>query len=121
MTRRVLIVEDDNQLATVLQDKLTKEDFSVSVCSDGQEGLVKVKTEKFSIILLDLVMPVKNGFEFLESYLDNTRNPLPIIVLTNLSDFSSKMKAYKKGGVSYMVKADVSLDKVVNKIKETLA
>jgi DNA-binding response OmpR family regulator len=118
---KVLIIEDETQLSTALQEKLTIEEFETVVCTDGQEGLTKVKEEKFNIILLDLVMPVKNGFEFLDSYLSETEDPLPIIVLTNLGDFSSKMKAYKKGIISYMVKTDVSLDQIVDKIKEMLA
>ena len=114
----VLVVEDDTKLANVLEEKLTKTGFYVSVCHNGQEGLDKLKVEKFNIVLLDLLMPIKDGYEFLESYLNITHYFLPIIVLTNLSEFSSKMKVFKRGVISYMVKADVSMEDIVDKIKE---
>jgi two-component system response regulator ResD len=117
---KILVMEDEKQLSSALKSKLTNEGFEVTACGDGQQGLAKVATEIFSIILLDLVMPVKDGFEFLDSYLNSTREPLPILVLTNLSDFSSKIKAYKKGAVSYLIKTDVSMDDIVSKIKEML-
>jgi CheY-like chemotaxis protein len=115
----VLVVEDDVALGTILHDKLAKEGLSVYLDKDGQEALDIVKVESFDLILLDLVMPGKNGFDFLDEYLATNKNPVPIIVLTNLADFSSKLKAYEKGISAYLVKADTPLDTLVKKITET--
>lgn len=115
----VLVVEDDIALGTILHDKLAKEGLSVYLGKDGQEALDIVKVESFDLILLDLVMPGKNGFDFLDEYLATNKNPVPIIVLTNLADFSSKLKAYEKGISAYLVKADTPLDTLVKKITET--
>lgn len=117
---KVLVVEDDKQLSTILRDKLTKEGFSITTCGNGKEALEKVATEEFNIILLDLIMPVKTGFDFIESYLAENKNPLSIIVLTNLSEDLSKLKVYQKGIIEYLVKADSSLEVIIAKIKEVL-
>ena len=72
----ILIVEDEGALSGVLQNKLTRHGFVVEVASDGIEGLEKMKTLQPKLVLLDLIMPNKNGFQVLEEAKadQNTKN-----------------------------------------------
>ena len=118
--KKILIIEDEKAINNALKEKLTHEKFDVVQTFDGAEGLSMAVKDTFDVILLDLVMPVKNGFEFIDEYLAKVESPSPIIVLTNLPDFGSEAKATKKGVVSYIVKTNVSLEEIVAKIKSVL-
>ena len=114
--KRVLIIEDEVSLNEALKQALISAGFEIEQAYNGVEALTKSLDNDFNVILLDLLMPVKDGFEFLEDYLSKKAEPAPILVLTNLSDFSSQMKTYKKGVVSYMVKSNVSLEEIVKRV-----
>lgn len=114
--RNILVIEDEPELNDLLKEALTKAGFHVEQAFNGNEGLSKAMGSDFSVILLDLLLPVKSGFDFLYEYTFKKRKPSPVLVLSNLGDFGSQMKTYKKGVISYMVKANVSLKDVVSKV-----
>ena len=119
---KVLLVEDDLFLSKILSSKFKKEGFLVELAMDGEEGLKKVKSFAPDIILLDLIMPKKNGFEVLEEIKlnDKTKN-IPVIILSNLGQNSDVSKGKELGAVDYLVKANFSLKEVVAKVREHLA
>ena len=118
---KVLVVEDDMFLAKILSTKLEKEGFSVVLAFDGEEALNKLKKEIPDLILLDLILPKKNGFEVLEEIkLDDKLNKIPVIILSNLGQQSDVVKGKELGAVDYLIKANFSLDEVISKIKEHL-
>ncbi len=122
MSEKILIAEDDKFLAIALIDKLKKENFEVITAVNGEEALAKVKNEKPNLVLLDLIMPVKNGFEVLEEMkLSGELKTIPVIVLSNLGQQEDVKKCRDIGAVDYLVKADWTMAKVVEKIKEHLA
>ncbi len=121
MGKKILFIEDDNILQKAIGEMLQKEGFECISAFDGKEGLEKIKTEKPDLVLLDLILPRKDGFAVLEEMKkDEKTKEIPVIVLTNLEDFESLQKTMDKGVKAYLVKSEYSLEEVVQKIKETI-
>lgn len=119
---RILLVEDDKFLATALSDKLAREGFVVIKAANGQEAAAKIRLERPDLVLLDLIMPQKNGFEVLaEMKLEPLTKHIPVIVLSNLGQEADIKKAKDLGASDYLVKSDVEMKTVVEKIKGELA
>jgi len=118
----ILLIEDDEVLSDVYQTKFELEDYEVVVAKDGVEGQDKVASSKPDMILLDLVMPKMNGFEFLE-FLRGSRKTrdVPVLVLSNLGQDFEIERAEELGAVDFLVKAKVTPREVVEKVKELLA
>lgn len=118
--KSILIVEDDTALQGILKEKLESFNFKVSQATSGQQAVTKIKEERFDLILLDIMLPGgMNGFDFLEQIKANpVLKEIPVIVLTNLD--TEKKTALDIGAADYIVKANISLDDVVLKIKSHL-
>ena len=118
---KILFVEDEPSLQKAISEVLTQEGYKVLGAADGEEGLKKAKEEKPNLILLDLILPKKDGFEVLkELKADEKLKDIPVIVLTNLEGVGDVEKALELGATTYLVKANYKLEDVVNKIKELL-
>jgi len=116
---KILLVEDDKFLRTVLERKLMNEGFEVVLAVDGDEALEKIITDKPDIILLDIILPKKNGFLVLENIKkDPELKKVPVLIISNLGQEEDVKKGLSLGAVEYFVKARVFLDDVVKKIKE---
>ena len=116
---KILIIEDDQFLVTLLGTKLEKEGFDVSIAMDGEEGFDKAKEEKPQFILLDLILPKLNGFSVLEKIRkDSDLKQTPVVLLTNLGEKSDVEKGINLGADGYLVKADYTPDEIIQKIKE---
>jgi DNA-binding response OmpR family regulator len=118
-TKKILIIEDDKALCTVLKTKLEQKGCSVELAHDGKEGLHKVDSDHFDIILLDLLMPQMDGFTFL-SELKNKKITTPVIVTTNLSQDEDRSKALALGAKDFFIKADISLDDIQKRMLEVM-
>jgi DNA-binding response OmpR family regulator len=117
----VLVVEDDEFLSSVHKNKLTKEGFEVVMAGNGQEALDIVGKVKPGIILLDLIMPVMDGFETLKKLKeDPDLKDTKVIILTNLSQDEDKQRVMDLGAIDYIVKANVSFREIVNVVKHNL-
>ncbi|EKE21827.1 MAG: two component transcriptional regulator, winged helix family [uncultured bacterium] len=120
--KKVLIIEDDLGLRNVLAEFLQLEGFLVSVASDGEEGLALINNSKPDIVLLDIILPKKNGFEVLKEVRDNKEKiNIPFILLTNLGSLDDIEKALELGATTYLVKGDYQIKEIVEKIKEVLS
>lgn len=119
--KKVLIIEDDEQISKVYGIKLKQEGIEAVVAADGEEGLKKIVSEKPDLVLLDLMLPGKDGFWVLEEISKKPElKSIPIIVLSNLGQEVDKEKATKLGVKEYLVKADISIKEVVERIKKYL-
>ena len=121
---KILFVEDDVFLSSVLKNRLLKENFEVVLAHDGEEAIKLLKTEKPNLILLDLILPKKSGFEVMEEIRSDPSlavEEVPIIIISNLGQETDIQKGEELGAVEYFVKAKTSLDDLVEKIKEFLA
>jgi DNA-binding response OmpR family regulator len=119
--KRLLVVEDDTILQRALQDFLTSEGFEIFVASDGEVGISTAKEKIPDLVLLDIILPKKDGYEVLAALKNDekTKN-IPIILLTNLGSLNDVEKAIELGATTYLVKSDYKLEEVAKKIKETL-
>jgi DNA-binding response OmpR family regulator len=119
--KKILIIEDDNILQKALQEFLTEEGFEIFSALDGEEGIKFTKEKKPDLILLDIILPRKDGYEVLETIKSDPEvKSIPVILLTNLGSLSDVEKALELGATTYLIKADYKLEEVVKKIKETL-
>ncbi len=119
---KILIVEDDKFLQKILTTKFVKEGFDVVAASDGEEAVQKVTTDVPSLVLLDLILPKLTGFEVLTEIKTNLKTKaVPVIVLSNLGQDEDIIRARELGAMEFLVKADLSINEVVQKVKELYA
>jgi len=120
---KILLIEDDQILAKLYQAKFQKEGFETNLALDGQEGIAHMKTFNPDLIILDLIMPMMDGFEFLQKVKDDpdlSFKNIPILVLSNLGQESDIKRAHELGAKDFFVKADVSLAQMVEKVRKYL-
>ena len=117
----ILVVDDDPELCGVLKEALTDAGFEVETGQNGEEGLKKAFEVKPNLILLDLVMPVMDGWEFLERlHKDEWGKTAQVIILTNADDIDSLSRAIEGRGYEYLVKTDWKIGEVVDRVRERL-
>jgi DNA-binding response OmpR family regulator len=116
---KILVAEDDKFLLKIYQTKLTKEGFNIIIASDGEEAIQKIKSEKPSLLILDLLLPKKSGFEVLEEIkADPETKDIAVIISSNLGQDADVERGLKLGAVDYMIKANLSITEVMDKIKK---
>jgi DNA-binding response OmpR family regulator len=119
--KKLLIIEDDLVLQKALSDYLVTEGFEIKCAEDGEIGIKMAMTEKPDLILLDIVLPKKDGYSVLREVRENpTTKAIPIVLLTNLGSIADVEKALELGATTYLVKADYRLEEVTAKVKEIL-
>lgn len=112
--KKILVVEDDKFLIKAYNIKFTKEGFNVITAMDGVTGLDLAKSEVPKLILLDLMLPKIDGFEFLKRMSQDEKiKDIPVIILSNLGQQTDKDKALALGAKEYLIKADYSLDNII--------
>ncbi len=121
-TKKVLVVEDDATLQSVFIDQISK-DFSTLDAADGEIAWQKILDHTPDLIVLDLMIPMVNGFELLER-IRNHDNPkvanVPILVVSNLASTESIQRAQKFHLVDYIIKSTMSVEGVVKKVLSVL-
>lgn len=99
---KILIVEDDENIISILKYILDKEGFSLSFATDGEKGLSLSLKEDFDIILLDVMLPFMNGFDILKGLRE--KKTTPVIMLTAMDDEDSKVRGFELGANDYVSK-----------------
>ena len=118
---KILVVEDDKFLANAYRVKLEKLGFEVKIAMDGEEGLVFAAEFVPDLILLDLVMPKKDGFTVLQELkADEKLKNIPVLVASNLGQKEDVDKAKELGAVDFVIKSDESLSSIVDKMRRYL-
>lgn len=114
---KILVVEDDIMLNKIYQTKLSMLGYQVLAAYDGEEGLTMMSAHQPHLVLLDLMLPKKNGFEVLEAAKQNMAiSRIPVIILSNLGQESDIRRGTELGAVDFLVKSNVKLETVVDKI-----
>jgi DNA-binding response OmpR family regulator len=118
---RILLVEDDDSLASVYTTRLQAEGFDVRRVADGEEALASARAYKPDLVVLDVMMPKVSGFDVLD-ILRNTPETanLKVIMLTALSQESDQERAKKLGADDYLVKSQVVISDVIDRIRHHL-
>ena len=121
-TKKILLVEDEPMLSNLLRQRLEKENYRVITAHDGSEAVKILKQEKPDLILLDIILPKMSGFEVMEMMKsDPTIQAAPVVVVSNLGQDSDIEKGQSLGAIGYFIKANLSIEDLISKIKEFLA
>lgn len=119
--KTILVVEDDKFLVNIYRIKFAEKNFDVIVAMDGVEALEQLQKKIPDIILLDLLMPKKDGFEVLAELKKNPQwKDIPVVVATNLGQSEDIKRALAMGANNYFVKSNVRIDEVVDTVMKTI-
>lgn len=121
MPKKILIIEDEELLCNLLERKLNEEGYQVSVAKDGVEGMKMIRETKSDLVLLDIVMPNKNGFEVMEEMqADEKLKHIPIIVISNSGQPVEIDKAKELGAKDWLIKTEFDPQEVIEKVKKQI-
>lgn len=119
--KTILIVEDEMGMRDSLREVLENGGHKVIVAEDGEIASQMIKKEMFDLVLLDIILPKKDGFEVLKELKSDERTrEIPVALTTNLSDPKDIQKALDLGATTYLVKSNYSLADIVTKVDEIL-
>ena len=123
--KTILFVEDESVLQKTVREILEQEGYKMISALDGEAGLRLAnpldKKNKPDLILLDLILPKINGFDVLKKLKeDQETKDIPVIVLTNLEGMKDIEKTIEAGATTYLVKANYTLEEVLEKVKNIL-
>ncbi|XOB41229.1 MAG: response regulator [Candidatus Nealsonbacteria bacterium] len=119
--KKVLIVEDEEIIIDLLKKKLLQEGYDVSVAHNGEEGLKALRETKPDIVLLDIVMPKKSGYEVMEEMgKDPELKKIPIIVISNSGQPVELDKAKYLGARDWLIKTEFDPQEVVDKVRKQI-
>lgn len=118
---KILIIEDDSFLAGMYLTKFGLEGFDVELSTDGKEGLKKARDWHPDLILLDIVLPVMDGFTVLGQLREDPDTAAtPVILLTNLGQKGDVERGMGLGAADYLIKAHFMPSEVIEKVKQHL-
>ena len=119
--KRVVIIEDDEHVSKVYEVKFAKEGIETFFARDGEEGMAKILTEKPDLVILDLMLPRKDGFAVLE---EMQKTPevahIPVLVLSNLGGSTDVERTLALGAKEHLIKVNHSMQEVIQKANEYL-
>ncbi len=117
--KKILIVEDEKPLAHALELKLRNEGYEPEVVTNGHDALEALERQRYGVMLLDMMMPVMDGFQVLEQ-IKSIKDAPVVFVLSNLSLHDDKERVMKLGAKDFFVKSEISLADVVSHIKSVI-
>lgn len=118
---KILIVEDETVLSKVLKEKFERSGFDAEVAGDGEIAITMVRDFVPDVIVLDLVLPKKNGFTVLKEIKEDPKlAAIPVIVVSNLGEDSDIKRALTLGAADYFVKSQHPINEIVEKVKSVL-
>ncbi len=119
---RILLAEDDRILRKAGEVSLRKKGYDVIAAVDGEDALAKTRDHKPDLVLLDVMMPKMHGFDVLHAIKgDPAVRDIPVIMLTNLEQPADIRRAADAGAHSYLVKSNLDLDELAERISDALA
>ena len=121
MAKKILIIEDEKLLRDLLQNRLIKEGYEVSTAEDGEQGLKMMEKDKPDLILLDIIMPKKSGFEVMEEMQDDPElKNILIVIISNSGQPVEIDKAKKLGAKDWLIKTEFDPQEVIEKVKQQI-
>lgn len=110
---RILIIDDDKELCTLIKRSVCAENIETDICNTGREGIQHLKEQEYQLVILDVMMPGMDGFETLEEI--RKEYSLPILMFTAKNDSSSKVKGLRAGADDYLTKP-FDMDELIARI-----
>jgi len=121
MAKKILLIEDEEIMIDLLQKKLSEEGYELSVARDGEEGLEKMREIKPALILLDIIMPKKGGFEVMEDMAkEEALKDIPVIIISNSGQPVELDRAKKLGAKDWLIKTEFDPQEVLDKVKKQI-
>lgn len=119
--KKILVIEDEISILKAIGEALKHEGFEVDQALDADQGMSRIVEAKPDLILLDLILPGKNGFELLKDLKATSQfASIPVIILTNLGDEEEIQQGLRMGAADYLIKADYDLAEIIKIIKKNL-
>ena len=118
--QQVLIVEDEPSLLSTLTKKISELGVTVHQATDGKEGLSLFKKHRPDLVLADIIMPNMNGFDLIQKLRTEFGNSFKVMFITNLSDTQDKEMGESLDIDDYILKSDISLRAIQNKVSQVL-
>lgn len=119
--KTVLIVEDDALLLVTLTHQFEDAGYTVVTAEDGEEGVAKFMSEMPDAVVMDVMMPKKDGVQMLEEIREKAPDTkVPFIILSNANDMDYVARAMGQGAVAYLLKSDRQIESVVKMVEEKL-
>lgn len=119
---RILVVEDDQFLRDLYKELLTDEGYTVEAAADGEEGLAKMSAGGYDLVLLDIMLPKKDGLEIMRDL--KGKPPVkangPVLLLTNLGQEAIIKEGFEMGATGYIIKSAMTPEQVLHEIKISL-
>lgn len=120
-SKRVLIVEDDKDLQDIYKYAFEDAGYEVKISDDGLNGVTDATEYLPDVVILDIMMPEMNGYQFLAALNNNTSLKVPVVVVTNLTQEREKQKALAAGASLFLTKSEYDGPDLVVKVNELLA
>jgi DNA-binding response OmpR family regulator len=119
--KKILIIEDDPFLSDMYATKFQLKGYKVNLSKNGEEAMEEIKKEKPAIILLDILMPKMDGYEFLGKLKRDERlKDIPVVIMTNLGQKKEVEKGLELGADDYIIKAYFTPKEVIEKVESLL-
>ena len=121
MGKKILLIEDEEIMIDLLRKKLVAEGYKVLVARNGEEGLELMKESLPDLVLLDIVMPKKDGFEVMEEKKkDKNLKKIPLIIISNSGQAIELDRAKALGARDWLVKTEFDPKEVLEKVKKQI-
>lgn len=121
MGKKILIAEDEAILSTLLEKKLIEEGYQIFVAEDGEKTMEILNKEEVDLLLLDIIMPKKSGFEVMEEMKkDSKLSKIPVIIISNSGQPVELSKIKELGAKDWLIKTKFSPQEVVEKVKKQI-
>jgi len=119
--KKILLIEDEKILGEMYKEKFEQEGFEMILSLDAEKGFEIAKREKPDLVILDILLPEKDGTYFLEERLkDPSMSSIPVVALSNYDHPDMRKKALELGAKEYIIKTDFTPKEIVEKIKKYL-
>ncbi|MBU1159755.1 response regulator [Patescibacteria group bacterium] len=119
---KILVIDDDVFFRKIYRDQLTKAGFDFLEATNGVEGIHKIQNEHPDFILLDLMLPMKNGFEVLKEVKKNPElKKIPVMILSNLGQEQDVKEGMNLGAEGYFIKGETKVSEIIKIIKEKIS
>ena len=119
---KILLIEDDNSMATLYKTAIEVEGYDVDIANDGQDGLAKFTSNKYDLIILDIVLPNMSGLDILKKIMAGPdAKKSKVVMLTNYGQQENIKKAYDLGAIDVLLKYRMTPTEAANKVKELVS
>lgn len=122
LKNNILIVEDEHDIREIYAEVLNMAGYKVEQAADGEKGIQKIRDDSWDILLLDIMLPGKDGIKILKEIKDNPELKKGIVIaLTNLNSENIIQEVFGSGADGYLIKSEITPDKVVEEVNRILA